>query len=109
MNYDDHNISEINENQLITSNAYILVYKIKCNTDKLDYESLINNLCEELKENVKLNRESKSLITFKPPTFTNGEPVQTTYGRGYILEGNKNYIYYNILKIKLRSGIGFLK
>jgi hypothetical protein len=43
--------------------------------------------------------------------YSNGEPVNTIYGKGYVIDGNMIFKkdFNNILRIKLKSGIGHLK
>jgi len=43
--------------------------------------------------------------------YSKGEPVNTIYGKGYVIDGNMVFKkdFNNILKIKLKSGVGYLK
>lgn len=111
INYDDSYISEINENQLVSSNAYILVYKLKSNSEKLDYLTLMNNLSEALNNELAINQQLITERICMENFYSNGEPVNTAYGQGYVIQGNMIFKkdFNNILKTKLKSGVGHLK
>ena len=109
MNFDDSNVSEINENQIISNNAYILIYKLKSDLNKLDYMNIIININEALLNEKLIYQEIKSNKICQGNFYSNGEPVKTIYGRGFIISGNMNDQKNNILKVKLNFGIGFLK
>ena len=75
---------------IITSGAYILVYKLKeeINTN---YFKLIKGLIENMED-----------IYYK------GEPVKSPYGRGFV-EETKIYEGVDHIHVKYRFGRGFLK
>lgn len=95
----------------MTSNAYILVYKLKSNAHKLDYLTLINNISEALNNEFTIDPDTKTNRVCMDNFYSNGEPVSTKYGKGYVIDGNMVFKkdFNNILKIKLKSGIGHLK
>ena len=92
-----------------SSAAYILIYRLKNDIEKLDYFNIINSISEALNNEILLNNMIKSDKICLSNFYSNGEPVNTRYGRGYIIEGNIDNPYNHILKVKLKSGIGYLK
>ena len=58
-----------------------------------------------------INQESKSQSICMDNFYSKGEPVNTIYGKGYVIDGNMVFKkdFNNILKIKLKSGVGYLK
>jgi hypothetical protein len=85
-------ICEINENQIISNNAYILIYKLKSDLNKMDYMNIITNINEALlnEKLINFNKEIKSNEICQRNFYANCEPVKTSYGRGYVLSGNIN-------------------
>ena len=60
---------------------------------------------------ITINQEVKTQPICMNNFYSNGEPVNTIYGKGYVIDGNMIFKkdFNNILKIKLKSGEGNLK
>lgn len=87
------------------------MYRLKSKPNKLDYMNLINNISEALNNEVEIFQNLISERICMNNFYSNGEPVITSYGKGYVIEGNMNFKkdFNNILKVKLKSGIGHLE
>lgn len=94
----------------MSKDAYILIYKLKSDLNNMDYMNIISNIDDALNNEklISLNKEIKSDKICQKNFYANGEPVKTSYGRGYIISGNINN-QNNILKVKLKFGIGYLR
>jgi hypothetical protein len=79
---DDSRVYEIKQDRVVHSNAYILFY-IQTNCDILhnDYYRLL----ESIKNNI-IEAEGKKTEYVDDNNFFKGEPVDTPYGNGYIIE-----------------------
>jgi ubiquitin C-terminal hydrolase len=153
--YDDSIATEVEESNILSSNAYILVYKIKDkkiieNNDysKLIYDNLskfsnftqiedskikvksaVTGASEEIKNISNLFKSNlvKSTNTYfkgngaiynlpknifplsnEIKVFYVGEPVNTIYGRGCVVE-NYTFEKINFLKIKLKFGYALIR
>jgi hypothetical protein len=89
--YDDMNAFEIDESNLNTSGAYILVYKFKGHNVDTNYFNLMRNILDSQDNEFNIN-----------------EPVRTPYGRGYI-EDITSYEGRKHIKVKFRFGSASLK
>ena len=56
--YDDASINDISENQLISNNTYILIYKLKSDLNNSDYMNIINNTNNESISNINNNTKN---------------------------------------------------
>ena len=78
---DDNRISQIAENKVMNSSAYILFYISK--------DSIYNNsyfkTMKSVLDHITINQEKKTL-EINDENFFEGEPVYTDYGEGYVIE-----------------------
>jgi hypothetical protein len=104
---DDSNVYEIDENRVMNSNAYILVYIL--NEKIEDYDKYYNNL-KDIMDNI-IEDEKHFIEIKKSKNFYEGEPVKTDYGEGYVmndsLQNDKyvrvklEYFYISVIKSKV--------
>ena len=104
---DDSNVYEIEENRVMNSNAYILVYIL--NEKIEDYDKYYNNL-KDIMDNI-IEDEKHFIEIKKSKNFYEGEPVKTDYGEGYVmndsLQNDKyvrvklEYFYISVIKSKV--------
>jgi hypothetical protein len=82
----DSSISIIEEKRVMHSNAYILFYICRESPYQNDYfkfmKSIMNNIV------FKDEKDKKNAVLKKDLNFFRGEPVNTPYGDGYIIEEN---------------------
>lgn len=103
--FDDNKCYEVDETNLISQGAYILVYKLQgeINTDYLKMMNLmLNNLDFKIQSYIKKGE----IVLYTDSVITKGEPVRTSYGRGYLKEEiiRDGVKLYNV-KFKFGSGV----
>ncbi len=92
MKYDDHCCYEVDESNIVSSSAYILIYKLRDDINT-NYFKLIKGLIDTLGDG---------------ENYYIGEPVKSEYGDGFV-EGIKNYEGQEHVHVKYRFGRGVLK
>ena len=78
---DDRNVYEIGEERVMNSNAYILFYISKDSINNNSYYNCLKSLMQHL-----VIDKNKKTYYFEDYNFFKGEPVETDYGEGYIVE-----------------------
>ena len=78
---DDRNVYEIGEEKVMNSNAYILFYISK---DSINNNSYYNSL-KSLMQHLFIDKTKKTYY-FEDYNFFKGEPIDTDYGEGYVIE-----------------------
>ena len=81
---DDRRVYEIEEDRVMNSNAYILFYISQESINNNNYYNCLKSLMQHLVVD-KIKKE----YYFNDNNFFKGEPVNTPYGEGYVME---NYI-----------------
>lgn len=104
---DDASCYEVEENSIVSSGAYILIYKLK-ESIETDYLKMMNSLLNNFDFHDLNNLKNPQTFYYRNKNNFAGEPVKTPYGRGFIqkeilFENNKNYC------VKFRYGSGYLK
>ena len=78
---DDRRLFEIEEENVMSSSAYLLFYISK---ESINYNSYYNSL-SSLMQHIVIDKNKKE-YKFEDNNFFKGEPVNTPYGEGYIME-----------------------
>ena len=78
---DDRRLFEIEEENVMSSCAYLLFYISK---ESINYNSYYNSL-SSLMQHIVIDKNKKE-YKFEDNNFFKGEPVNTPYGEGYIME-----------------------
>ena len=101
MHFDDSRYPEIkDESNVISRNAYILVYINKNAPNTKMYYNIMQNILNQIDL-------SKEKINITPSEFIKGEPVyHEIYGKGYYVEQKKNPL---MSSIKFNLGMGTVK
>lgn len=101
MHFDDSRYSEIkDESNVISKNAYLLVYVNKNAPNTKMYYSIMQNILNQIET-------SEDAINIAPSEFFKGEPIyHEVYGKGYYIEQKENPI---MSSIKFNLGMGTVK
>jgi hypothetical protein len=126
---DDSNCFELDESSIVTSGAYILVYKLKdestcdglnncegaekihnisSNNITTNYFKMTNYILNILDIQVNSILKNEKIENLFEKVFVIGEPVKSLYGRGFV----KDEGYYDgvrRVKVKYRHGYGVLR
>ena len=78
---DDRRLFEIEEERVMSSSAYLLFYISK---ESINHNSYYNSL-SSLMQHIVVDKNKKE-YSFEDNNFFKGEPVNTPYGEGYIME-----------------------
>ena len=78
---DDRKVYQIEEERVMNSNAYILFYISKDSINNNSYYNCLKSLMQHL-----VIDKNKKTYYFEDYNFFKGEPVETDYGEGYIVE-----------------------
>ena len=102
---DGKDIKEIEEKEVINSNAYILVYISKESPYNFDYIKMMKSLIN----NVKINKENGEIFMIeKDRNYFKYEPVDIELNgknnMGYVMEENIENYDKNFVKVKYDSG-----